>query len=137
MLLTVLLGLFRSHLPLLLQVTFISKHTDQNRVIRIALELLKPGTDILKTFKLSDIINHERPYRTPIISIRYRPEPLLTCRVPYLRFHDCLVLCLYCLRRELDADCRLQLDVELAVNKAGEDVALAHSGVTYQHQFEQ
>uniref|UniRef100_J3L5U5 Uncharacterized protein n=1 Tax=Oryza brachyantha TaxID=4533 RepID=J3L5U5_ORYBR len=49
-------------------------------------ELPQPPLNIVEGLPLCDVVDEERPNRTPVISARDRTVPLLTCGVPYLSF---------------------------------------------------
>lgn len=50
-------------------------------------DFLQPSFNVGEGVSTGDVIHHDYAMRPPVICARYRPEPLLASRVPYLQFY--------------------------------------------------
>lgn len=123
-----LLGRHRSEMP---QIALIShKHNDNVRICVVA-QLLQPSGHILVCLVLAYIVDEQRADRASVVGRRNSPVPLLACCVPDLGF-DRLGVDLDAACRELDADGRLGVEVELVACEAAQQVGFTDPGISDQ-----
>lgn len=129
-------GLVRLHGAEVPQVGLVADEHDDDVGLGVVAELLEPALNVLKGGVLGDVVDEESPDGAPVVSRGDGPIALLAGSVPDLGL-DGLPLGLDRFGRELDADGRLGLQVELVAGKAGEEVGLADARVADQDNLEQ
>ena len=75
---------------------------------------------MLETFILSDIVDNQRSYGSPVVRVGDGSVAFLPSSVPNLRFNGLTVGSCDALGGKFHSDGCVELEVELAWNKAGE-----------------
>jgi hypothetical protein len=55
--------------------------------VTVVFDFLQPTFDIGERVSTGDIVHYYHSVGSPVVRARYRSEPLLAGRVPYLKFH--------------------------------------------------
>lgn len=95
-------------------------------------ELLQPPGDVVVGLVLADVVDEQSTNGTAIVRGRDGPVPFLTRGIPDLRL-DRLGVDLDGASRELDTDGRLGVQVELVAGETAQQVGLADTGVSDEH----
>lgn len=87
---------------------------------------MQPPFDVRKGFPVCNIVNHDDTVGAPVIRARYRPEPLLTRRIPNLQLYS-LTVYLKCSYFEVYAYRRNVTAGERIIGKSQEKTALTYT----------
>lgn len=98
-------------------------------------EFIKPATDIFESAAPTDVVNDERPDGTAIVRRGDGAETLLASSVPDLRL-DLLAVYFHGLSLKLNANGGLGVGVKLIPGVPRQQVGLADSTVTNEHDLE-
>lgn len=124
-----LLRLLSWHCPQMPQIALVSdQHDDDVRVGMVA-QLLQPPGHVLVRLVLADVVDKERADCATVVCGRDGAVPLLAGRVPDLGL-DGLRVDLDGAGGELDADCRLGVEVEFVAGEAAQQVGFTDTRVS-------
>ncbi len=124
-----LLGILRRHCPQVAQIALVAHQHNHNVGVGIASQLLQPSRHVLVRLVLADVVDEQRTDSAPVVGRRDGAVPLLAGRVPDLGL-DGLRVDLDGACRELDADGRLGVEVELVAREPAQQVRLSDARVS-------
>jgi len=114
------------------QIALVSNEHDNDVGVGMVPELLQPPGDVVVGLVLADVVDEQSTNGTAIVRRRDGPVPFLTRGIPDLRL-DRLGVDLDGASRELDTDGRLGVQVELVAGETAQQVGLADTGVSDEH----
>jgi hypothetical protein len=103
------------------QIALVSDEHDDNVGVGMVAQLLQPPRDVLVCLVLADIVHEKRSHGAAVVCRGDGAVPLLACGVPDLGL-DRLGVDLDGSCRELDADSRLGVEVELVAGETAQQV---------------
>jgi hypothetical protein len=103
------------------QIALVTDQHNDNVRVGVVAQLLQPSCDVLVCLVLADVINEQRSHRAAVVCGGDCAVSLLPCGIPDLRL-DRLGVDLDRSSGELDADCRLGVEVELVAGESAQQV---------------
>ena len=101
------------------EVEFVANKEDANSLRTIRFELLYPIIKVIKCVELGDIINYESTYCASVVLCNHWSIPLLSCRIPNLRFYR-LIIVINRLCCKFNPDCCFAFITELVLCKSAQ-----------------
>ena len=127
-----LLGILRRNSPEMSQIALVAHKHDDDVGIRMVSELLQPPGNVVVGLVLADVVDEQSADSTTVVSRCDGSISLLTSSIPDLSL-DRLGVNLDRPGCELDAYCRLRVEVELIASESAQKVGLSDAGVTNKH----
>ncbi|GIX65657.1 cyclin 4, putative [Babesia caballi] len=118
------------------EVALVSDQANGDVRVGVVVQLGEPLGDAGKARLAGDVVDDDGAHGPTVVGGGDGAVALLACGVPYLGFCDFSVVERHIFRGELDTDCALRVQLEVALDKSVEEVRLADVGIADQDDLE-